>query len=41
MNNKTEEKPPVFGSWKKLYVFVFGHLIYLIIAFYIFTKLFE
>ncbi|GBD86170.1 hypothetical protein BMS3Abin03_00080 [bacterium BMS3Abin03] len=41
IDNKDEEPAPFFGSWKKIYAFVFGELIFLIILFYIFTKVFE
>jgi hypothetical protein len=41
--NKNDEDcpPPIFGSWKKIYVFVFFTLIALIFLFYLFTKGFE
>jgi len=41
-NTKSDElSAPLFGSWKRLYYFVFATLVFLIIAFYIFTKVFE
>jgi hypothetical protein len=36
-----ESTPPILGSWFKVYSLVFGNLIFLIILFYIFTKVFE
>ena len=48
MQSKEEEKisadestPPILGSWTKVYSLVFGNLIFLVILFYIFTKVFE
>jgi len=41
IDNKVEEAAPIFGSWNKIYSFVFSELILLIILFYIFTKVFE
>lgn len=35
------KKIPFFSTWKKLYLFVIGNLIFLIIIFYLFTKIFE
>lgn len=35
------EKPPVGGSWRRLYAFVIGALIVYIILFYIFTRMYE
>jgi hypothetical protein len=39
--NGENEKPPVFKSWKRLYIFVLVQLAVLILLFYIFTKAFE
>ena len=36
-----EEKPPFFKTWRRLYLAVIGYLIFLILAFYIFTKVFS
>jgi len=36
-----ESTPPILGSWNKVYALVFGNLIFLIILFYFFTKVFE
>jgi len=36
-----DDKPPLFGSWNKLYAFVFSFLVILVILFYVFTKAFE
>jgi len=48
MNNKKEldkttedSPPPIFGSWKIIYGFVFLTLVALIFLFYLFTKAFE
>ena len=40
-NSQSSEAPPVGKSWKTLYAFVLLHLIYLIILFSIFTKVFD
>lgn len=36
-----DDLPPFFKSWKGLYLFVLGHLVFLMAAFYLFTKFFE
>jgi len=36
-----ESAPPILGSWNKVYALVFGNLIFLILLFYFFTKVFE
>lgn len=36
-----QAKPPILGSWKNMYIFVFGHLIVLILLFYLFTQYFS
>ena len=36
-----EEKPPLLGSWKKIYFAVLLNLIVLIILFYLFSKAFQ
>lgn len=36
-----EEKPPVFKSWNKLYIFVLAQTAILILFFYIFTRFFR
>lgn len=36
-----ESTPPILGSWTKVYALVFGNLIFLILMFYLFTKVFE
>lgn len=41
IDNRDEEAAPIFGSWNKIYSLVFGELIFLVILFYIFTKVFE
>jgi hypothetical protein len=39
--NIMEDKPPFLGSWNKIYLFVFGELVILILLFYLFTKVFS
>jgi hypothetical protein len=39
--NPADEKPPIFKTWRRLYWLVFLNLIFLVILFYIFTKVFE
>ena len=34
----SQDRPPILGTWKKLYLFVFGQLVVLIMLFYLFTK---
>jgi len=42
IKNSTEDsRPPIFGSWNKLYGFVFFTLVLLVLLFYLFTKAFE
>jgi hypothetical protein len=45
MNDKSkniiDDKPPFLGSWNKIYLLVFGELIFLIALFYFFTKVFS
>jgi len=48
MNNKFKEfnhsddsPPPIFGSWKKIYFSVFAFLVFNILFFYLFTKVFD
>lgn len=36
-----EEPPPVLSSWTKLYAVVFFNLVFLIMLFYLFTKVFS
>jgi hypothetical protein len=40
-SNHSDDKPPVLGSWGKIYSFVLFVLVSLIILFYYFTKVFE
>jgi hypothetical protein len=37
----TEEKPPVLGSWNKIYLVVLLNLFALIILFYFFSEAFQ
>jgi hypothetical protein len=39
--NMIDDKPPFLGSWNKIYLFVFGELVILILLFYLFTKVFS
>jgi len=41
VQNNEEEKSPLFGSWNAFYAFVVFVLLFLIVVFYLFTKLFE
>jgi len=36
-----EERPPIFKSWRRLYLIVLGNLILLIGLFYILTRVFS
>ena len=36
----SEEKPPIFGTWRRMYLAVVLHLAFLIILFYFFSKAF-
>ena len=36
-----EERPPVFRTWRRLYLAVFGNLVLLIVIFYILTRMFS
>lgn len=36
-----EDKPPFLGSWNKIYLFVLGELVILILFFYLFAKAFS
>ncbi|MGD1044447.1 MAG: hypothetical protein ABR936_03845 [Bacteroidota bacterium] len=40
-NDVIEEKPPILGSWKKIYLVVLLNLIALIILFYFFSEAFK
>ncbi len=35
------ERPPLFRSWNRLYGFVLGELVLLIVLFYAFSRLFQ
>jgi hypothetical protein len=35
------ERPPLFRSWNRLYGFVLGELVLLIVLFYAFSKIFQ
>lgn len=39
--NMIDDKPAFLGSWNKIYLFVFGELVILILLFYLFTKVFS
>lgn len=38
---ETEEPPPLFGTWRRLYAAVLGFLALLIALFYLFMRAFE
>ena len=40
-DNQENESPPFFKSWNGVYVFLMGNLFFLILLFYLFTRLFE
>ena len=40
-DEEVKEKPPLLGKWKNLYWFVFSFLVFQIIIYFIFTKVFE
>jgi hypothetical protein len=40
-NDMIEEKPPILGSWKKIYLIVLLNLTVLIILFYFFSEAFK
>ena len=40
-HTKTEEPPPVGGSWRALYAVVLANLAALVILFYLFTRAFR
>jgi hypothetical protein len=35
-----DEPPPLLGTWRRIYLLVLGYLALLILAFYIFTRVF-
>jgi hypothetical protein len=37
----SEERPPIFGTWRKLYLAVLLHLALLIVLFYFFSEAFK
>jgi hypothetical protein len=44
LNSETvpeEEKPPIFGSWKRIYFFVLLNLFVLITLFYLLSEAFQ
>jgi len=36
-----DEKPPILGSWRNLYLLLAGVLVFIIVSLYFFTKYFE
>jgi hypothetical protein len=36
-----DDRPPFLGSWNKIYLLVFGELVFLVVLFYFFTKAFS
>ncbi|MCC9167643.1 hypothetical protein [Pontibacter harenae] len=38
---QSPEKPPILGSWRNLYLLVLGNLAFLIILFYLITRIYE
>jgi len=41
VNNDQEEHPPIFKSWRNIYLIVLGNLAFLIIIFYLITSYFS
>lgn len=41
MVEKEVGPPPVFKTWNRLYAFVLGFFVFLVLLFYLFTKWFE
>jgi hypothetical protein len=39
--NNSNDSPPIFKTWGRLYALVFFNLVFLVILFYFFTKAFE
>lgn len=39
--DEQESPPPFLGSWRNVYGVVFLNLVFLVLLFYIFTKVFE
>jgi len=39
--NPEDQKPPFFKTWARLYWFVIGNLVVLILLFYLFTKAYQ
>ena len=40
-DDSPQERPPVFRTWRRLYLAVLGNLILLIVIFYILTRMFS
>lgn len=40
-DNSSEERPPILGSWNKIYLVVLGNLAFLIIIFILLTRYFS
>ena len=40
-NDLQEERPPIFRTWRRLYLAVLGNLILLIVIFHVLTKVFN
>ncbi len=38
---KPDETPPILKSWNRLYALVFFNLVFLILIFYAFTRIFD
>jgi len=36
-----EERPPIFRTWRRLYLAVLGNLVFLIVLFYFLTMIFD
>ena len=36
-----DEPPPILGSWRRIYIIVLIYLAFLVIGFYVFTRVFD
>jgi len=41
LNDSPEERPPIFRTWRGLYLAVLGNLVLLIAIFYLVTRMFS
>jgi hypothetical protein len=36
-----DEPPPILGSWRRIYIVILCYLAFLIVVFYVFTRVFD